>query len=46
MEPPSARDILVLAQGRPACKTGTPVTVNGHFDGATKRIDAIVVDCR
>ena len=39
-------DILVLAQARPDCKEGAIISVSGHFDRATKRIDAQTVECR
>jgi hypothetical protein len=40
-----AKEILVLMDGRPTCKTGTMVTVRGRFEHASNRVDATVVTC-
>lgn len=39
------RHLFVVAQGRPECGQGMPVTIEGRFERATKRVDATAVRC-
>jgi hypothetical protein len=41
-----AKEVLVLMNGRPTCKTGTMVTVRGRFEHASNRVDATAVTCQ
>jgi len=40
-----AKEVLVLMNGRPTCKTGTMVTVHGRLEQVSKRVDATAVSC-
>ena len=40
-----ARELLVVTQDRPACDAGSPVRVEGRFDGLRRRVDAAAVTC-
>jgi len=41
----NVKEVLVLMNGRPTCKTGAMVTVRGRFEHASNRVDAIAVTC-